>query len=137
VALRLDHLQQREEHWAIVDLVGKRGHVRTVPVPDWVRTELDDGSLQLKLIEENCSAGSTKLEGRRWHDGEGGLAHCEGIRQAHRRGEVGATRSATLCSALPCFGRRVGADPIPPGACLRSNDRTIRVNDHIGIEPNP
>jgi len=23
VALRLDHLQQREEHWAIVDLVGK------------------------------------------------------------------------------------------------------------------
>ena len=33
----------------------------------------------------------------RWHDGEGGLAHCEGIRQAHRRGEVGATRSATLC----------------------------------------
>jgi integrase len=42
VALRLDHLQQREEHWAIVDLVGKGGHVRTVPVPDWVRTELDD-----------------------------------------------------------------------------------------------
>ena len=36
VALTLDHLQQREEHWAIVDLVGKGGHVRTVPVPDWV-----------------------------------------------------------------------------------------------------
>jgi integrase len=42
VALTLDHLQQREEHWAIVDLVGKGGHVRTVPVPDWVRTELND-----------------------------------------------------------------------------------------------
>src|ERR1700730_166662 len=42
VALRLDHLQQREEHWAIVDLIGKGGHVRTVPVPDWVRTELHD-----------------------------------------------------------------------------------------------
>jgi site-specific recombinase XerC len=42
VALTLDHLQQREEHWAIVDLVGKGGHVRTVPVPDWVRTELED-----------------------------------------------------------------------------------------------
>src|SRR5260370_13767777 len=39
VALTLDHLQQREEHWAIVDLVGKGGHVRTVPVPHWVRTE--------------------------------------------------------------------------------------------------
>src|SRR5207253_10157734 len=42
VALTLDHLQQREEHWAIVDLVGKGGHIRTVPVPDWVRTELGD-----------------------------------------------------------------------------------------------
>src|SRR5277367_5479505 len=42
VALRLDHLQQREEHWAIVDLAGKGGHVRTVPVPDWARTKLND-----------------------------------------------------------------------------------------------
>jgi hypothetical protein len=25
-----------------VDLVGKGGHVRTVPVPDWVRNELND-----------------------------------------------------------------------------------------------
>src|SRR6201993_5186338 len=41
VTLTLDHLQQREEHWAIVDLVGKGGHVRTVPVPDWVKRELD------------------------------------------------------------------------------------------------
>jgi site-specific recombinase XerD len=32
VALRLEHLEQREEHWAIVDLQGKAGHVRTVPV---------------------------------------------------------------------------------------------------------
>ena len=40
VALKLDDLQQREEHWAIVDLVGKGGHIRTVPVPDWVRNEL-------------------------------------------------------------------------------------------------
>ena len=34
VTLTLDHLQRREEHWAIVDLMGKGGHVRTVPVPD-------------------------------------------------------------------------------------------------------
>jgi site-specific recombinase XerD len=31
------HLQQREEHWAIVDLIGKAGHTRTVPVPAWVK----------------------------------------------------------------------------------------------------
>lgn len=35
------HLQQREEHWAIVDLVGKGGHIRTVPVPDWVKATVD------------------------------------------------------------------------------------------------
>src|SRR6516164_2952386 len=38
--LAIDHLQQREGHWAIVDLSGKGGHVRTVPVPDWVYREL-------------------------------------------------------------------------------------------------
>ena len=36
------HLQQREGHWAIVDLRGNGGHVRTVPVPDWVHDLLDD-----------------------------------------------------------------------------------------------
>ena len=61
VALTLDHLQQRVDHWAIVDLAGKGGHVRTVPVPDWVRNELDAiGSPRPQLIEESCSAGSTK-----------------------------------------------------------------------------
>jgi site-specific recombinase XerC len=34
VALTLDHLQQREEHWAIVDLVGKGGHIRTVQMSE-------------------------------------------------------------------------------------------------------
>ena len=61
-----------------------------------------------------------------WDDGKGGLAHREGIRQEHWLAEVGAARSATdLCSALPCFGRGVGADPIPFGARLSSNHRTV------------
>ena len=36
VKLKLADIQQREERWAIVDLVGKGGHVRTVPIPSWV-----------------------------------------------------------------------------------------------------
>jgi site-specific recombinase XerD len=40
VDLRIEHLEQREEHWAIVDLNGKAGHVRTIPVPGWVMEEL-------------------------------------------------------------------------------------------------
>ncbi len=42
VVLTVDHLQQREGHWAIVDLRGKAGQVRTIPVPDWVTGLLDD-----------------------------------------------------------------------------------------------
>ena len=35
------HLPQREEQWAVVDLVGKGGHIRTVPVPEWVKPTID------------------------------------------------------------------------------------------------
>jgi site-specific recombinase XerD len=34
IELTWDHLQHREDYWAIVDLVGKAGHIRTVPMPD-------------------------------------------------------------------------------------------------------
>src|SRR5438552_17542214 len=40
--LTFGRLQQREGHWAIVDLSGKAGHVRTVPVPDWVHGLLNE-----------------------------------------------------------------------------------------------
>jgi integrase len=39
--LTVSHLQQRDGHWAIVDLFGKGGHVRTVPVPAWVKVSID------------------------------------------------------------------------------------------------
>ena len=39
--LEFSHVQRRDEHWAIVDLVGKGGHIRTVPVPDWVKVAID------------------------------------------------------------------------------------------------
>jgi site-specific recombinase XerD len=41
VHLTMEHLQQREQHWAIIDLVGKGGHVRTVPIPSWVKEAID------------------------------------------------------------------------------------------------
>jgi site-specific recombinase XerD len=42
INLTFDHLQRREDHWALVDLIGKAGHVRTVPMPDWVKRAIDD-----------------------------------------------------------------------------------------------
>ena len=68
VALRLDHLQQREDHWAIVDLVGKGGHVRTVPVPDWVRNEVNDW-LVAAAIEKGKLFRRVNKVGRAWGEG--------------------------------------------------------------------
>ncbi len=31
----------RQGRWAIVDLIGKGGHIRTVPIPQWVKQALD------------------------------------------------------------------------------------------------
>ena len=41
LALCVESIQQREEHWVIADLVGKAGHVRTVPIPTWVKAAVD------------------------------------------------------------------------------------------------
>jgi len=63
IDLTQDHLQRREDHWAIVDLVGKAGHVRTVPMPDWVKQTIDDwlnaaDIKQGKLFRCVCRKGS-------------------------------------------------------------------------------
>src|SRR5216684_1548195 len=41
VNLRFDQLQLRESHWVIVDMVGKGGRLRTVPVPPWCKGLID------------------------------------------------------------------------------------------------
>jgi site-specific recombinase XerD len=41
VGLTCERIQQREGHWAIVDLIGKAGHVRTVPIPGWAKAKVD------------------------------------------------------------------------------------------------
>src|SRR6202166_1966691 len=60
--LSFGHLQQREGHWAIVDLRGKAGHVRTIPVPNWVHGLIDEwtkaaGIESGKLFRRVSSAG--------------------------------------------------------------------------------
>jgi len=39
--LTFDHLQMREARWVIVDLVGKRRRVRSVPIPSWAKAAID------------------------------------------------------------------------------------------------
>jgi integrase len=40
-ALTVEDPQVRQGPWAIVDLVGKGGHVRTGPMPAWVKDAVD------------------------------------------------------------------------------------------------
>jgi integrase len=42
IGLKLSHVQKQDDHWAIIDLYGKGGHIRTVPVPAWVKVCLDE-----------------------------------------------------------------------------------------------
>jgi site-specific recombinase XerD len=41
VAVTVEHVQQREGRWLIVDLGGKGGRIRTVPVPSGVKVRID------------------------------------------------------------------------------------------------
>jgi hypothetical protein len=37
LAVHVESIQLREDHWVVADLLGKAGHIRTVPIPAWVK----------------------------------------------------------------------------------------------------
>jgi integrase len=40
-SLTMKHIQMRDSRWCIVDLIGKHGRVRTVPMPTWTKNAID------------------------------------------------------------------------------------------------
>jgi site-specific recombinase XerD len=50
-ALTLKHIQQRDNRWCIVDLVGKHGRVRTIPMPTWVKVAIDAWTVRAGITE--------------------------------------------------------------------------------------
>ena len=50
-ALTLRHIQQRDNRWCIVDLVGKHGRVRTIPIPTWVKVAIDAWTGAAAIVE--------------------------------------------------------------------------------------
>ncbi len=40
-ALTFEHIQQRDGRWVLVDLIGKGGRVRSVPMPSWAKAAVD------------------------------------------------------------------------------------------------
>ena len=50
-ALAMGHVQQRDGRWCIVDLVGKHGRVRTVPMPTWVKVAIDAWTREAGIVD--------------------------------------------------------------------------------------
>lgn len=42
--LTFDHVQQRDGRWVLVELIGKRDKIRSVPMPNWAKTAIDEWS---------------------------------------------------------------------------------------------
>jgi site-specific recombinase XerD len=51
VGLEVDDIQMRQGHWAVVDLIGKGGHIRTVPIPQWVKAALNQWTAAAGVTE--------------------------------------------------------------------------------------
>jgi len=68
VGLEMDEVQMRQGHWAVVDLIGKGGHIRTVPIPVWVKTALDDWTTAAGITEERIFRAVARA-GKVWGDG--------------------------------------------------------------------
>jgi integrase len=51
--LTFAHIQQRENRWVIVGLVGKRNSLRSIPMPDWCKVAIDQWA-QAVGIKSGC-----------------------------------------------------------------------------------
>jgi site-specific recombinase XerD len=149
VAVTLDHLQQREQHWAIVDLIGKGGHVRTVPVPDWVKKELHDW-VTAAGIDRGKVFRRVKKSGETWGEGLTEKAVWNIVKQAASK--IGLTKiaphdlrrtCARLCHATG--GELEQIQFLLGHVSVQTTERYLgckqriqaAVNDCIGIEPQP
>jgi site-specific recombinase XerD len=50
-SLTVKHVQMRDSRWCIVDLVGKHGRVRTVPMPTWTKNAMDGWTTAAGIME--------------------------------------------------------------------------------------
>ncbi len=51
VNLTFDHIQQRDGRWVLVDLIGKRNKVRSVPMPAWTKKAISEYAIEASLAE--------------------------------------------------------------------------------------
>ncbi len=87
VGIRMEDLQLREEHWVIADLVGKGRHIRTVPMPSWVKRAIDEWTDRAKITEGYVFR-RVNRHGVVWGDGITPKAIWHVVKAAARRAGV-------------------------------------------------
>jgi integrase len=87
LCLTLESIQRREEHWVIADLVGKGGHVRTVPIPDWVKATVDAWTDAANITHGTVFRAINKA-GRVWGDGMSPKVLWDVVRAAAARAGI-------------------------------------------------
>jgi site-specific recombinase XerD len=149
VDLEFGHLQQREEHWAIVDLRGKAGHTRTVPVPGWVKGVLDDWTQAAGLTSGKLFR-RVNRNGKAWGTGLTEKAVWHVVREYARKAEIEKLAPHDLrrtCARL-CYAAGGELEQIQfllGHVSIQTTERYLgckqrircAVNDRIGIEPGP
>jgi integrase len=147
LALRLECIQQREEHWVIADLVGKGGHVRTVPIPAWVKRHIDAWTAAAAVTQGTVFRAINKA-GRVWGDGMSPKVLWDVVRAAAARADIEKLAPHDLrrtCARL-CHVAGGELDQIQfllGHVSIQTTERylgckqklRIAVNDRLGIEP--
>ena len=49
--LTFDRIQQRDGRWVLVDIIGKRNKVRSVPMPSWAKQAMDDFASAANVVD--------------------------------------------------------------------------------------
>jgi integrase len=147
LALTLESIQQREEHWVIADLVGKGGHVRTVPIPQWVKAAVDAWTAAAAVAGGPVFRAINKA-GRIWGDGMSPKVLWDVVRAAAARAGIEKLAPHDLrrtCARL-CHLARGELEQIQflmGHVSVQTTERYLgckqklrcAVNDRMGIEP--
>ena len=123
-ALTFKHVQQRDGRRCIVDLVGKHGRVRTVPMPTWVKVAIDVWAMPAGIADGTVFR-SVNRGGEIRETALSEKVVWQLIRlYAEAAGVPGIAPHdcRSMREAVPGGGWGVGADPDASGASIGADD---------------
>ena len=128
VGLEMSDLQTRQGHWAIVDLIGKGGHIRTVPIPQWAKQALDEWTAAAGITERRIFrrvSRTGKVWGQRISQNVVWYVVKKLLRESRVTMHCPARSASDMRKALPFEWWRAGADSVFARPCIRADDRAI------------